>query len=169
MRKHLILLLLFAFLAPANADVTYQSPNLGFSIKHPDNWTVRRHRRIPFVVTFPSTRVEDPATENFHVNVTRLSGNGGSGTWSMMQRTQLEGRYPDMKLTKSKQLKLKKFADAQRFEFKGKVRSKRMNLTYVLIFEENKMYELSFLANEKDYKRLSYKVDQMIKSFKTDS
>lgn len=166
MKKLLVLAFMSLFLAPAFADVTYESPALGFSLKYPKDWTEQQSRYVPFLLTFPSSKVKDPQVENFYVNVTRLSGSGGSGMFAQMERSQLESKYPGMKLTSSKAMKLKNFKDAHRFEFEGQHMTTDMKLVYVILFEDDKMYTLSFVANEKDFKRLSYKVEKIIKSFR---
>lgn len=166
MRRLICLLFISVLLVPAQANEVYSSEGLGLSLSYPSDWTRRQANFAPFLLTYPGQKILEPALENFHVTVTKLSGNLGYSSFMEMDRRQVEDQFPGIKLVKSKPQKLGKIKDAQRFEFAGKYKGREMKILRIIAFSDDKLYKLSFTANKYNYSKLISKVEGIIRSFK---
>lgn len=166
MRKFILILLLATFCAPVMADETFTHPNLGFSIKYPQDWTLERQNMAAFLVTYPGKDVLEKRHEHFRLEVIQLSGNGGNSMIAEMDRRSLESRYPQMKLVKSEATKAGNVKDGHMFEFAGKHQGRPFKLTRVIGFEGRRAYKFTFVGTEYNYNKLKPKVQKMIASFK---
>lgn len=162
--------LLFLFLAllifqPALARQRVDSPELGFSLDYPDNWVKKAANFAPLVLLYDEN-VTEPVVENFHLTVTRLSGNMDQSSLSRMDLMRIESDFPELKLEKSKPFTLGNLKEAHRFEFAGKHMGRDFKLLTITGYLGSTSYKLYFGAEKKQYDRQISQVESIIRSFK---
>lgn len=160
-----LFILVLAVMAPASGDETFASTQLGCSITYPEGWVRKRANFAPLVVLYEENVLE-PLAENFHLDVTQLSGNIDQSMFSRMDLMELEDRFPEMKLVVSKDMPLGNLKDAHRFEFAGKYGGRDFKAVSVTGYKGSRKYTVYFGAEKKTYDRLISKVESSIRSFK---
>lgn len=159
----LLILLLFSV---ASADQSFEHPSLGFSIKYPDDWTMRRQNFAAFLATYPGRNITEEAEENFRIEVMETSGNGGNSMIAEMDRRTIESSFPGLSLAKSAPTPLGNLKDGHRFDFEGKHGGQDYVLVRVMAFSGRTVIRATFSGNKENYKRHQSRFEGILRSFK---
>lgn len=166
MKKRLLLLVLsLLLLQPVLARQKVGSSELGFSLDYPDTWVRKPANFAPLVLLYDEN-VTEPVVENFHLTVTRLSGNLDQSSLSRMDLMRVESDFPELKLEKSKAFTLGNLKEAHRFEFAGKHLGRDFKLLTITGYLGNTSYKIYFGAEKKQYDRQIANVESVIRSFR---